>query len=124
VLLVLPGMSARTLGVVLLVVAFVSAATLILLGREKPPRGPDAPRGRPAPRDGERPKFSELGAADQLYRLLDVVSPNLFSVLCIIIAGCLQLAGGDGLYWLAAAVVLTLGGGVINAWLFLTGDGS
>jgi hypothetical protein len=120
VLLVLPGMSARTLGVVLLVVAFVSAATLILLGREKPPRGPDAPRGRPAPRDGERPKFSELGAADQLYRLLDVVSPNLFSMLCIIIAGCLQLAGGDGLYWLAAAVVLTLGGGVVNAWLFLT----
>jgi len=105
---------------VLLVVAFVSAATLILLGHEKPPRGPDEPRGRPTPRDGERAKFSELGAEDQLYRVLDVVSPNLFSMLCIIIAGCLQLAGGDGLYWLAAAVVLTLGGGVVNAWLFLT----
>ncbi len=50
-----------------------------------------------------------------------MVSPNLFSMLCILIAGCLQLAGANGLYWLAAAVLLALGGGVINAWLFLTG---
>ena len=120
VLLVLPGMSARTLGVVLVVVALVSGTVLILLGREKPARGPDERRGRPASRDGEPARFSYLSAEDQLYRLLDTVSPNLFSMLCIIIAGCLQLAGGDGLYWLAAAVVLALGGGVVNAWLFLT----
>ena len=120
VLLVLPGMSARTLGVVLVVVALVSATTLTLLGHEKPDRGRDEPQGRPPSRGGERAKFSELGAEDQLYRLLDVASPNLFSMLCIIIAGCLQLAGGDGLYWLAAAVILALGGGVVNAWLFLT----
>ena len=71
-------------------------------------------------RSEARANFSYLSGEDQLYWLLDTVSPNLISTLCIIIAGCLQLAGGDGLYWLAAAVVLTLGGGVINAWLFLT----
>jgi hypothetical protein len=77
--------------------------------------------GRPKAADGERrPRLTELSAEDQLYRLLDVVSPNLFSMLCILIAGCLQLAGGNGPYWLAAAVLLALGGGVINAWLFLT----
>jgi hypothetical protein len=41
-------------------------------------------------------------------------------VLLIIVAGCLQLAGDNGLYWLAAAVVLALISGVVNAWLFLT----
>jgi len=124
VLLVIPGMSARTLGVVLVAVAFVSGAAQIILGRAKPRPGPDEARGRPRSQDEKRARFSYLSAEDQLYRVLDAVSPNLISTLCIIIAGCLQLAGGDGLYWLAAAVVLTLGGGVINAWLFLTGDGS
>ena len=41
-------------------------------------------------------------------------------MLSIMVAGCLEIAGDNGLYWLAAAVVLALGGGVINAWLFLT----
>lgn len=77
------------------------------------------PGGRPRSADGERAKFAELSADDQLYRLLDVVSPNFFSMLCVTIAGCLQLAGGNGLYWLAAAIVLALGGGVVNAWLIL-----
>ena len=120
VLLVIPGMSARALGIVLVAVAFVSGAAQIILGRAKPRPGPDEPRGRPRARDEKRATFSYLSAEDQLFRLLDAVSPNLVSTLCIVIAGCLQLAGGDGLYWLAAAVVLTLGGGVINAWLFLT----
>jgi hypothetical protein len=30
------------------------------------------------------------------------------------------LAGDDGLYWVAASGVLSLVGGVLNAWLFLT----
>ena len=38
----------------------------------------------------------------------------------ITVAGCLQLAGDNGLYWLAAAIVLSLISGVVNAWLFLT----
>ena len=120
VLLVIPGMSARTLGIVLVAVALVSGAVLIILGRAKPRSGPEEAQRRPRSRDEKRATFSHLSGEDQLYWLLDTVSPNLISTLCIIIAGCLQLAGGDGLYWLAAAVVLTLGGGVINAWLFLT----
>jgi hypothetical protein len=120
VLLVIPGMSARTLGIVLVAVAIFSGVILSLLARIKPDSG-RRERGRPKAAGGERrPRFSDLSADDQLYRLLDAVSPNLFSMLCVLIGGCLQLAGGDGLYWLAAAVMLTLGGGVINAWLFLT----
>ncbi|HEX4256307.1 MAG TPA: hypothetical protein VH089_14525 [Streptosporangiaceae bacterium] len=129
-LLVMPGMSARTLGIVLVAVAIFSGAVLSLQSRSKPgddrpdrgSRGGRRDRGRPKAADGQPAfKFSDLSAEDQLYRLLNVISPNLFSMLCILIAGCLQLAGGNGLYWLAAAVLLALGGGVINAWLFLTG---
>jgi hypothetical protein len=119
VLLVIPGMSAKTLGIVLVAVAIFSGLVLSLQSRRKPDS--DRDRGRPKEAEGQpRPRFSDLSAEDQLYRLLDVVSPNLFSMLCVLIAGCLQLAGSDGLYWLAAAVLLALGGGVINAWLFLT----
>ncbi len=121
VLLVMPGMSARVFGVVLVVVSIASGLILSFIAREQPKRSRDEPRGRPKAADGERrARFSDLSAEDQLYRLLDVVSPNLFSMLCILIAGCLELAGSDGLYWLAAAILLALGGGVVNAWLFLT----
>jgi hypothetical protein len=120
VLLVIPGMSAKVLGIVLVGVAIVSGLILSLIARDQPKRSRGEPRGQPKAAGGERRKLSELSAEDQLYRLLDVASPNLISMLCILIAGCLQLAGGDGLYWLAAAVLLALGGGVVNAWLFLT----
>ena len=120
VLLVIPGMSATTLGVVLVAVSLAAGLTLVILDRNQPGRTRDQQRGRPKAGDRERPKFSELSPEDQLYRLVDVTSPNLFSVLCVTIAGCLLLAGDNGLYWLAAAVLLALGGGVINAWLFLT----
>jgi hypothetical protein len=120
VILVIPGMSATILGIVFIAVAIVSGVILSLLSRNKPTPDRDE-RGRPKVADGgQRPRFSDLSAEDQLYRLLDVVSPNLFSMLCVLIAGCLQLAGGNGLYWMAAAVLLALGGGVVNAWLFLT----
>jgi hypothetical protein len=120
VLLVMPGLSARTLGIVLIAVAIVSGVILSLLSRQKPDADRDE-RGRPKAVDGQpRPRFTDLSAEDQLYRVLDVVSPNLFSMLCVLIGGCLQVAGGNGLYWVAAAILLALGGGVINAWLFLT----
>ena len=105
--LVIPATSARTIGVVLVAIAIGSGTILTLIGR----RGRDA-----APRQ----HADETGAADRLARLLDMVSPNLFTMLLIVVAGCLQIAGDNGLYWLAAAEVLALGGGVINAWLFLT----
>jgi hypothetical protein len=120
VLLVIPGMSDKVLGIVLVAVAVVSGVTLSLIARDQPRPDRGEARGRPRSPDGERAKFPGLSAEDQLYRLLDVVSPNLFSMLCVLIAGCLQLAGANGLYWLAAATLVALGGGVVNAWLFLT----
>ncbi len=66
------------------------------------------------------PDADETGAADRLARLVDTVNPNLVCMLLITVAGCLLIARGNGLYWLAAAEVLALVGGVVNAWLFLT----
>jgi hypothetical protein len=82
------------------VLAAVAAVVLVLIGHGKRPAGD--------------------GAADRLAQLLDKASPNLITVLLILVAGCLQCAGDDGLYWAAASSVLSLVGGVINAWLFLT----
>ncbi len=76
VLLVIPGMSARTLGIVLVAVALVSGAALIILGRAKPRPGPDEARGRPRSRDEKRAYFSYLSAEDQLYRLLERGQPQ------------------------------------------------
>ena len=123
--LVIPGMSAQTLGVVLVAIAIGSGTILTLIGRG----GQDAARGRDATRDrgsasdqggNTLPDADGTGAAERLARLLDTVSPNLFTMLLIVVAGCLQIAGDNGLYWLAAAEVLALTGGVVNAWLFLT----
>jgi modulator of FtsH protease len=100
VLLVLPGTSAAALGTALVALAVVVGAVLLLVGRVQKPTG--------------------SGAEERLALLLDKVSPNLIVVLLIVVAGCLQLVGDDGLYWVAASSVLSLVGGVVNAWLFLT----
>jgi hypothetical protein len=100
ILLVIPGTSAAVLGAEFVVLASVAATALIAIAHGKKPDGDD----------------SEA----RLARLLDNVSPNLLTMLLIVVAGCLQLAGEDGLYWIAAAAVLCLTGGVVNAWLFLT----
>jgi hypothetical protein len=100
ILLVLPG-SASALGTMITVLAVLAGAALLLIGSEKKPVGDD---------DKE----------DRLARLLDKASPNLIVVVLTLVAGCLQLAGDDGLYWVAASSVVSLVGGVVNAWLFLT----
>jgi hypothetical protein len=100
VLLVLPGSSVTVLGTGLIVLAIVAAVILTFIGREKKPAGD--------------------GLEDRLARLLDKASPNMIVVVLILVAGCLQLADDDGLYWLAASSVLSLISGVVNAWLFLT----
>jgi mannose/fructose/N-acetylgalactosamine-specific phosphotransferase system component IID len=102
-LLVIPGDSARILGIVLVALAIVAGAIQILTWRG----------GRRSSATGDAP-------ADRLARLVDAVSPNLLTVLLTIVAGCLQIAGANGLYWVAAAEVAALVGGVVNAWLFLT----
>jgi hypothetical protein len=55
----------------------------------------------------------------RLAQLIDRASPNLLVLLLILVAGGLELAGDDGLYWAAASSAVSLVGGVINAWLFL-----
>jgi len=100
ILLVLPGSSAAALGIGLVVLAVVATVVLTLIGGGRKPVG----------------EASE----DRLARLLDRASPNLIVLVFMLVAGCLELAGDDGLYWLAASSVLALVGGVVNAWLFLT----
>jgi hypothetical protein len=102
ILLVIPRTSPKLLGGEFVVLAAVAGTVLTAIahGGRKQPMGDD----------------SEA----RLARLLDKVSPNLLTMLLIVVAGCLQLAGDDGLYWFAVAAVLCLIGGVVNAWLFLT----
>lgn len=99
-LLVLPGTSQTALGAGLAALAVAAAVVLIAVGHVKEP--------------------AAAGSDDRLARLLDRVSPNLVVVLLTLIGGCVQLAGSDGLYWIAASSALSLVGGVINAWLFMT----
>lgn len=99
-LLVLPGASRTALGAGLVALAVAAGVVLVVVGRAK--------------------KSAATGSDDRLSRLLDQVSPNLVVVLLALIGGCVQLAGDDGLYWIAASSALSLVGGVVNAWLFMT----
>jgi hypothetical protein len=101
ILLVIPRTSPVSLGSEFVVLAAVAATALTAI----------AHGGRTSPTGDD--------SAARLARLIDRVSPNLLTMLLIVVAGCLQLAGDDGLYWFAAALVLCLVGGVVNAWLFL-----
>jgi len=98
-LIVLPERSATAFGSWLIVLAALAGLTLTAIGRGKQPVGDD----------------SEAALA----RLLDRVSPNLLVLLLILVAGGLELAGDDGMYWAAASIAVSLVGGVVNAWLFL-----
>ena len=99
-LLVLPERSATALGAWLIVLAAAAAVTLTAIGRGKQPVGDDL--------------------EDRLARLIDRASPIMLVLVFIVVAGSLELAGDDGLYWVAASSAVSLVGGVINAWLFLT----
>jgi hypothetical protein len=99
--LVIPGTPSWALGLELVVIAVVSGVAMGMISQRK------------RPEDGDQPE-------DLLAQLLDRVSPNLLTMLLILVAGCIELAGADGLYVLAPAIILALGNGVVNAWLFLT----
>jgi len=116
VLLVLPGISKTGVGAGLVVLALVAAVVMLLAGRSKK----RAVRGREHRAAGHGRDPAEEAPEDLLSNLLDRASPNLVVLLLILVAGCLQLAGADGLYWIAASSVVCLVGGVFNAWLFLT----
>jgi hypothetical protein len=59
-------------------------------------------------------------AESSVARYIEAASPNMITAVLTGVAGLLLLikAGGE-LYWLIPAVVASLVGGVINAWLFL-----
>ena len=95
VLLVAPQPSAA-LGSELLAVALVSGTALLILDR----RAGHARRGA--------------------IRYIERFSPNMVTAVLVGVAGVTFLVkAGGGLYWLIPAVVASLLGGVVNAWMFL-----
>jgi hypothetical protein len=96
IVLVAPQPSAA-LGWELLAVAVVMGMALLILGR----------------RAGH--------SADQrVPRYIERFSPNTITAVLVGVAGLtFLLKAGGGLYWLIPAVVASLLGGVVNAWLFL-----
>jgi hypothetical protein len=59
-------------------------------------------------------------ANSRVARYIEVASPNAITSVLFGVAGLLLLlSAGGGLYWLVPAVVFSLTGGVVNAWLFL-----
>ena len=89
-----PGLA---LGAELLAVAVVSGTALFILDRRS---GPQAESG--------------------VIHYIERFSPNTVTALLVGITGLsFILKAGGGLYWMIPAVVASLIGGVINAWLFL-----
>jgi hypothetical protein len=100
IVLVVPGAPRWVVGLELVAVAVVSGVSMGMISHGREPEGD--------------------GPEDSLARLLDRVSVNLLTMLLVLVAGCIELSGDDGLYWLAPAVIIALVNGVVNAWLFLT----
>jgi len=96
ILLVAPQ-PAAALGWELLAVAVVSGIGLLILDR----------------RAGH-------GSDQRVARYIERFSPNTITAVLLGVAGLtFLLKAGGGLYWLIPAVVASLLGGVVNAWLFL-----
>jgi modulator of FtsH protease len=101
IVLVVPAQPRWTLGVELIVLGLVAGLVLVVTGRAKG-TGPDVPESR-------------------LANVLDRTSPNIVTLVFVELTGVTVLVGhGGGLYWLVPSAVLSLIGGVLNAWLFLT----
>ena len=59
-------------------------------------------------------------AEDGVVRYIERASPNTVTAVLIGLAGLtFLLKAGGGLYWMIPAVLASLVGGVVNAWLFL-----
>jgi hypothetical protein len=96
-LIVTPPQPRVALGVELLLLAVSSGLLMVILGR----------------RAGH-------GSARSATWYLERFSPNALTPLLIGLGGVtLLLEAGGGLYWLLAAAVASLLGGVVGAWLFL-----
>jgi hypothetical protein len=89
-----PGVA---LGAELLVVSAVSGMALLVFDR----------------RAGHDP-------ASGVAQYIERASPNMVTAILVAVAGItFLLKAGGGLYWMIPAVLASLVGGVINAWLFL-----
>jgi hypothetical protein len=63
---------------------------------------------------------AELDNEPRVIAAIDRVSPRTLVTLALIVCGASLIAGHfGGLYWLAAAHVGALLGGLLNAWVFL-----
>lgn len=97
-LLSVPGQPVRLLGGELMALAVLSGAALLALDRRA---------GQPS---GQR-----------INRVLDLVSPNVFTSLLLFAAGLVLALGlHAGLYVLVLPVLAAFLGGVTSAWLFMT----
>jgi len=102
-LLLTPHQPVWVLGIELIILGVTHGLGLAAVGRAKR-------------QTGERP---HLRAA----RLVDIITPNVFTTALVLAAGASVLAGhASGLYLLVPTVVFSLVGGIANAWIFLILD--
>lgn len=67
-------------------------------------------------------KTKEGSPNARLDRLLSFTTPALSSAVLTLVSGAILITGNaSGLYWLTAAMILALSGGVASTWLFLMG---
>jgi len=101
ILLAIPGQSMQLLGGEFLLLAALRGVALVFTGRAR----------------------KKPGRQTRLNRLFGYTSPALITLLLVVICGLTLIAGRvSGLYWLVAAIILALVGGVANAWIFLVAD--
>jgi hypothetical protein len=99
-LLAIPGQPVRLLGAEILILGGIYGLGVIAANRKTKEGGPNA----------------------RLNRLLSYTTPALLSAVLTLVSGAILIAGQvSGLYWLVAAMILALSGGVASAWLFLMG---
>jgi hypothetical protein len=105
ILLMVPGQPRRVIGTELTVPAAIAGLILFIVGRNKT-------------FDADNTDNATTG---RFLRALDRSSPSLLTVAFLPASGVTVLAGhGGGLYRLVPSAVVSLVGGVMNAWLFLT----
>jgi cation transport ATPase len=99
-LFAIPGQPVRVLGIEIVVVGAIYGVCVIAAGS----------------------KTKEGGPNTRLDRLLSYTTPALLSAVLTLVSGVLLVLGHmSGLYWLTAAMILALTGGIASAWLFLMG---
>ena len=99
-LLAIPGQPVRLLGVEILAVGSIYGLGVIAANRKTKEGSPNA----------------------RLNRLLSYTTPALLSAVLTLFSGAMLIAGQvSALYWLTAAMIFALSGGVASAWLFLMG---